>query len=297
MVAVVVPILNEARYIREALDSLLTQDYHPLDVVVYDGGSTDGTLDILRDYPVELVVEPGLSQVAAINRGWRRTRADFVTWMAGDDVYKPGAIRRLAEELLAHPEAGFVHADAEIIDEAGALIKRVRPGQVTLRDLVRAFEIIPQTALIRRAALERAGMLDERRRFAADWDLFLRLAQYYPSRYAPFTAAARRLHSGSEDVQNVAAVGEAAIDVIGEFFSRTDLTREQRALWRHGFAGSRLTAAWCYCVSGRRRQAWKVMLEGLVQMPQILLTLKGLKVLARLLTPFRYPAPWERVGG
>ena len=59
-VCVVVPLLNEVRYIRESMDSLVSQDYEPLEIIVYDAGSTDGTLDILRTYPVEVIIEPGL---------------------------------------------------------------------------------------------------------------------------------------------------------------------------------------------------------------------------------------------
>src|SRR5690349_10466623 len=96
---VVVPLLNEVRHLRLALDSLAAQQGVELDVQVIDGGSTDGTLEILRDYPFPVEVAPGLGQMAAINRGWQRTQADFVTWMAGDDRYRPGALRRLADAL------------------------------------------------------------------------------------------------------------------------------------------------------------------------------------------------------
>ena len=246
----VVPILNEARYLRESMDSLMLQDYQPLEIIVYDAGSTDGTLDILRAYPVEVIVEPGLGQMAAINRGWRRTSAEFVTWWAGDDRYKPGAIRRLVEELQAHPEVGFVHADADVIDEQGDIVRHNAPGDIQFPHLVFEFSMLSQTALIRRSALERSGMMDESRRFAADWDLFLRLAQYYPVAYAPFTAADYRMHAGSEDRRNPERAGEAAIDVLDRFFERSDLTVEQRALRADGIVGSRLFAASCYLISG-----------------------------------------------
>jgi glycosyltransferase involved in cell wall biosynthesis len=295
LVSVVVPLLNEVKYVRAALDSLLAQDYEPLEVLVYDGGSTDGTLEVLRNYPFEVVVEPGLSQMAAINRGWRRTHAEFVTWMAGDDFYKSSAIRRLAEELLAHPEVGFVHADADVADESGRLIKHVAPGEVTLRDLVTNFEIVPQTTLIRRSALLRAGMMDESRRLAADWDLFLRLAQYYPSRYVPFIAAVRRLHRASEDMRNIAALGDAGIDVVRRFFERPDLTVEQRALRRWGLAGAHLMAAWCYCVSNQRYRAWLAMLAATQLAARIIVTPRACRLLIRLLSPVQIPPPWERM--
>jgi glycosyltransferase involved in cell wall biosynthesis len=291
LVCVVVPILNEVRYIRESMDSLLAQDYQPLEIIVYDGGSTDGTLDILKTYSVELIVEPGLGQMAAINRGWRRTSAEFVTWWAGDDVYKPKAISRLAEELQAHPEAGFVHADGGIIDEAGNVIAHMAPGDIQLRDLVTAFTMLPQSALIRHAALERTGMMDETRRLAADWDLFLRLAQYYPIHYVRFTAALRRMHAGSEDAQNTEAIGEAAIDVMDCFFERPDLKEEQRALKKRGIAGSHLIAGWCYCVAGKHQKAWRMLIEAVRSAPPLVLTTQaGRRLLFRLLVPIKVQA-------
>lgn len=296
LVSVVVPVLNERPYVRAALDSLLSQD-SPIEVVVYDGGSTDGTLEVLRSYPIEVIVEPGLGQMAAINRGWRQTSADFVAWMAGDDLYKPGAIRRLAQELEANAAVGFVHADAEIVDEDGNLIKRAVPGEVKLRDLLIEFKIVPQATLIRRQALVRVGMMDEKQRFAADWDLFLRLAQYYPSRYVPFTAAIRRLHRCSEDVRNIDAVGEAGIDVIERFFKRPDLTNEQRVLRAYGLAGSRLFAGWCYCLSRRRLRAWRMLIEAGLAAPRLMLTGRAFRLLARLLIPFHCPPPWGRARG
>lgn len=286
LVSVVVPILNEVRYIRESMDSLLAQDYQPLEIIVYDAGSADGTLDILKTYPVEVIVEPGMGQMAAINRGWRRTSAEFVTWWAGDDRYKPGAIRRLVEELQAHPEVGFVHAAADIIDENGDIIRNSAPGDIQFRDLVIDFSMFPQTALIRRSALERSGMMDESRRLAADWDLFLRLAQYYPSCYIRFTAAEYRSHAGSEDKQNYEKGGQAVIDVLDRFFERADLTEEQRALRPYGFAASRLNAGWCYCVVGKRREAWRMLFQALGARPSLLLkTRAGRRLLLRLLVP------------
>lgn len=285
-VCVVVPILNEARYIRESMDSLLAQDYQPLEIIVYDAGSTDGTLDILKNYPVELIVERGLGQMAAINRGWRRTSAEFVTWWAGDDRYRPGAISRLVEELQAHPEVGFVHAEADIIDEHGAVLRHNAPGNIQFRDLVIEFSMLSQTALIRRSALDRSGMMDEGRRLGADWDLFLRLAQYYPVHYARFTAAEFRSHANSEDNQDYEKGGKAVIDVVDRFFERTDLTEEQRALRPDAFAAARLNAGWSLCVVGKRREARRMLLQALRARPSLLLkTGAGRRLLLRLLLP------------
>jgi glycosyltransferase involved in cell wall biosynthesis len=290
-VCVVVPLLNEVQYIRESIESLLAQAYAPLEIIVYDAGSTDGTLDILREYPVELIVEPGLGQMAAINRGWRRTSAEFVTWWAGDDRYKPGALGRLAASLQTHPDAGVVHAEADIIDAEGYVVGHIAPGPVSFDDLAVEFKMISQTTLIRRSALERSGMMDEGRRYSADWDLFLRLSAHVPFVYERFTAAEYRTHSGSEDNRNLVRAAAGAIEVIDSFFSRADLTPAQRERGAAARAGVRLFAGWCAVVGGARRAAWRLLADALREDPRMLFaTRAGPRLLMRLLLPVALPA-------
>lgn len=285
-ICVVVPLLNEALYLRESMDSLLTQDYQRLEIIVYDAGSTDGTLEILRDYPVEVIVEKGLGQMAAINRGWQRTKADFVIWWAGDDVYRPGGLTMLSEALQEHQEAGFVYADADIINAQGKAILKSSPGEIQFRDLVVGFPFLSQAALIRRSALERSGMMNEAIQLAADWDLFLRLAQYYPMRYVPFTVAARRIHSESEDAKNPVAGADAMVDVITCFFSRPDLSDDQRALYRLGIASVHMASGWGYCQAGHRRIAWQMLFRASrTYMPSLWTTRASRRLLLHLLLP------------
>lgn len=286
-VCVVVPLLNEARYLRQSLDSLLAQEYGNREIRVFDGGSTDGTLEILREYPVSVVVERGLGQMAAINRGWRETSAEFVTWWAGDDTYYPGAIRRLATELYAHPDVCLVHGDIDVIDEDGVVTRHVSPGSVQFPGLIDfTLKIAPQATLIRRSALEKSGMMDEGRRLAADWDLFLRLAQYYPTLHVPFTAATRRMHSGSEDALDLEGGLLACADVMDTFFRRPDLSREQRRLKRRSISTSRLNLACHYGDCGRWVDAVRALAEVALAQPWApFSTKRGLKAISHLLRP------------
>ncbi len=287
-ICIVIPILNEAAYLKESLDSLMAQKYQPIELVCYDGGSTDGSLDILAQYPIRTHVIKGLGQMASINAGWKATDAEFVTWWAGDDRYLPGALSCLVAELKKHPSASFVHADADVIDEHGTIIGRSTPGHVTLVDLVGGFPVVPQTTLIRRSALAKAGMMNESLRLAADWDLYLRLLQYYPSHYLPLTVAQRRIHAGSEDSVNVGRSGEACSVVLNSFFSRPDLTVDQLQLKRRALACAQLSQAWASVVSNSRDDAWDNLWAAIkLHPPSPISTRVGRHLLARLLWPFK----------
>lgn len=285
-IQIAVPLLNEARYLRSALDSLLAQTGVDLDIQVLDAGSTDGTLDLLARYPVNVVVEPGLGQMAAINRAWQHSDAEFVTWMAGDDRLKPGALSRLAQVLADNPAAGAVHAQAEVIDADDRVLARLAPGNIQWRDLAFEFSLVPQTALIRRTALARSGMFDEARRFAADYDLFLRLAHYYRLCYAPFVAAEYRVHPGSEDSRHLSQVGQETIRLITGFFERADLAPSQLACRRRSLAGAHLFAGTCHVLAGDRRAGWSQLAQAARVHPLATCTTRrGLGLLLRLVSP------------
>jgi glycosyltransferase involved in cell wall biosynthesis len=281
-----VPLLNEVKYVREAVGSLLSQSYPSFQVRVIDGGSTDGTLEVLREMGVDVEVVPRLGQMASINRVWRDTDAELVGWWAGDDIMYPGAIEALVRGYLADRSAGVVYADARLIDADGHVIGEHRTPRIDLPELVRQFRLMSQSTLIRRSALARSGMMDESRRLAADWDFFLRIAQYEAFTYVPFVATARRMHLESEDHQDGMASGQACFDVVRSFFDRADLTDDQRSLKRGAMAAAELSVGWAALRVGDRKEALRRLLKAVTAAPSSLWqTQQGPRVLGRLLLP------------
>lgn len=122
-ISIITPSYNQAPYIEATLRSVLDeQDYPNLEYWVIDGGSTDGTLDILRRYEGRLrwISEPDGGQADAINKGMRLATGDILAWMNSDDLYAPGALRVAGEYFAAHPETMFLYGDALAIDEHDA---------------------------------------------------------------------------------------------------------------------------------------------------------------------------------
>ena len=108
-VSIVTPSFNQGRFIRETIESVLSQDYPAIEYMVIDGGSTDETVSILKSYGNRIfwISEPDSGQSDAINKGWKRATGEILTWLNSDDVYLPGAIAKAADYLQRHPNVGF----------------------------------------------------------------------------------------------------------------------------------------------------------------------------------------------
>src|SRR5688572_3449685 len=121
LVSIVTPSLNQGRFIEDTVKSVLGQDYSPIEYLVVDGGSTDGTLAVLRRYDgaLRLISEPDSGQAAAINKGLRATSGEILGWLNSDDVYEPSAVSAAVAYLREHPETAMVYGDASHIDAAG----------------------------------------------------------------------------------------------------------------------------------------------------------------------------------
>jgi glycosyltransferase involved in cell wall biosynthesis len=204
LVSIVTPSYNQARYLEETICSVLGQSYPHIEYLLIDGGSSDGSLEIMQRYAsrlAEWVSERDQGQTDAINKGFARARGDILAWLNSDDTYLPNAVAEAVSYLQAHPEAGMVYGDANLIDEAGRVIGKFPAAQTDYRRLRRGYVHIPQQAAFFRAALWRqVGPLDPTFYFAMDYDLWVRLARLAPLRYEPRLWANFRLHQGGKSV-------------------------------------------------------------------------------------------------
>jgi glycosyltransferase involved in cell wall biosynthesis len=176
--SVVTPALDQVRYIGETLESVARV---PLDHehIVIDGGSTDGTVELLRqreDPRLSWVSEADRGQTDAVNKGMRRARGDYVGWINADDAYVSAGVARAVSHLDAHPGVGAVYGFMEITDAQGLVTRTYRPAPFNWIRYLWLGDYVPTTAIIfRRRLLEERGVLDEQFRDAADYDFYLRL--------------------------------------------------------------------------------------------------------------------------
>jgi glycosyltransferase involved in cell wall biosynthesis len=204
LISIVTPSFNQARYLEATIQSVLSQNYPRLEYIIVDGGSTDGSVEIIRKYESKLawwVSEKDQGQTDAINKGFAHAKGDFFAWLNSDDTYKPNALSSAVKFLQDHPEVGLAYGDANYINEDGRVIGRFPAAQTDLIRLRRGYVHIPQQAAFFRGDLWRVvGPLDPSFYFAMDYDLWIRLAARSQVKYIPQTWANFRLHTSGKTI-------------------------------------------------------------------------------------------------
>jgi glycosyltransferase involved in cell wall biosynthesis len=204
LVSIVTPSLNQARFLEATIESVLSQDYPRIEYIVVDGGSTDGSLEIIRKYASRLqwwTSEKDRGQGEAINKGFARANGEILAWLNSDDTYYPGAVSAAVAALERYPGCGLIYGDADYIDEDGRVIGRFPAAQTDYARLRRGYVHIPQQAAFFRAdSWKCAGPLDTSLYFAMDYDLWLRIARCSPITYVPHTWASFRLHTAAKTI-------------------------------------------------------------------------------------------------
>lgn len=183
LVSVITPTLNHARYIEATLESVAAQSYGPIEHIVVDGGSDDGTLKILdrwgRERDVRWVSGPDSGMYSAVNKGLALATGDVLAYLNSDDGWFPWAVEAAVSALAAEPAAGYVFGDVLNIDDVtGAGTIGFYP-QLPKSTFQRAGRLGQPAVFWRRTALDAVGSLDENLRYGADTEFFMRLARRF----------------------------------------------------------------------------------------------------------------------
>lgn len=196
-VSIVTPSYNQASYLEETIRSVLLQGHPKLEYIVIDGGSSDGSIDIIRRYEPWLkywVSETDHGQSDAVNKGFERAEGEILGWINSDDIYATGALRRVSQYFRSEPTCELAYGNGYYLDAVAEETNEcdwVRPFD---GDLLLTFNFILQPAAFwRRSLWERIGCLNVDYHWAMDWDWFIRATRNLTPHYLPNRLAGWRM--------------------------------------------------------------------------------------------------------
>ena len=201
------------------MQSVLSQDYPALEVIVQDGGSTDGSVAILQRYQDRILwsSQPDRGQAAAINAGLRRASGDFFCYLNSDDVLYPGTLRKVANYFIAHPEMDIVYVIADYIDEEDRLVAPYPVKPWNYSQLLETCFICQPACFWRRSIMERFDGFDESLRYVMDYDYWLRIGAKCLFGFLDEKLAGSRCHRSAKSFAAAAAAQQEGMKLLQRY--------------------------------------------------------------------------------
>jgi GT2 family glycosyltransferase len=226
LISFVIPAFNQDAFLSRAIDSALAQSHTPVEVIVVDDGSTDGTATVLADYKerpnVTIIRQANAGLPAARNRGLASSRGEFVCFLDADDYLAPAFAARLRAPLVEDPRVGFAYSDVQRVDRLGEIAdafsvaesRRTLNGDI-LESLLIGGYFTPNSVLVRRAVLDALGGFDLELGGHADYEMWLRIiVSGHRAAFVGERLAFYRMHAGSmsQDTEHMRETRTLALD-------------------------------------------------------------------------------------
>jgi glycosyltransferase involved in cell wall biosynthesis len=227
-ISVIVPSFNQGKFLEENIKSILQQNYPNLEIFVIDGGSTDNSIDIIKKYERKItgwLSEKDSGQSEAINKGFKMSTGDIVSWLCSDDLYKPGTLHRVNELFSTLPESiGVIHGNSEIFKKDNIIRYDKGYGNFAIENQL-AGMIFPQpSSFMRTSTLKKAGVLNNSLHYGMDYDLFSRMIMLSDFHYEDSFFSKYRLHEESKSTTALAKFIEEWITVFNSIVEGLQLT-------------------------------------------------------------------------
>jgi glycosyltransferase involved in cell wall biosynthesis len=248
-ISIVMPLLNQRAFLEESVRSVFEQPLERIELVVMDGGSSDGSLPLLAelagryDGRLRWFSAPDSGPAQALNRAVSLARHELLGWLPADDLYTSGAVRRAVEALAEQPQWQLVYGEGEHVDVAGRSLGRypTLPPDTPLAAFADGCFVCQPTLFMRRAVWLEAGGVDESLRASFDFELWLRLFRRYAGRigFIDQVQAQSRLHAGGITLRERQRVALEGLQVLHRHLGRAPahwlLTLFEERLHQHPF--------------------------------------------------------------
>ena len=218
VISIITPSYNQKQFLGETLSSVASQGYPRIEHIVIDGGSSDGSAELIRQHADALtywVSEKDRGQSHAINKGFALATGDVLTWLNSDDTFLPGALEVVGQVFADHPDVDFVYGDFLYTDVAGRPMRRRHVFASMLYETLLYHDYLGQPAVFfRRTLLEKVGPVDESLHYCMDWDLFLRMWKVCRPRHVAAVLATYRLDQAAKSNAEDSAASIAAAHAV-----------------------------------------------------------------------------------
>jgi glycosyltransferase involved in cell wall biosynthesis len=234
-VSVVTPSFNQGQFIGRTLQSVAVQSGAQIDHVVVDGGSTDNTIDVLKNFGggVHWLSEKDNGQADAVNKGIRGTAGEIIGWLNSDDIYYPGTISRVVAFFEAHPEVDVTYGMADHIDAHDNAFETYPSESWNFERLKETCFICQPAAFFRRRVVEKHGLLDDNLHYCMDYEFWLRLGSAgVQFGYLQDKLAGSRLYAENKTLGSRIKVHAEINDVLKKLFGKVP----DRWLWNYTHA-------------------------------------------------------------
>jgi glycosyltransferase involved in cell wall biosynthesis len=272
LVSVVIATYNSRRFIGEAVESVLSQTYQPIEIIVVDDGSTDGTNEELQPFKerIRYLVQANQGPAAARNHGIRAAQGEYVAFLDADDLWAPSKIEKQVAAMEKSAQVGVVHC--------GMLRTNVQSGVTELclsdtdrrgdlrQKLLLRNRLATSTVLARCTCFEKAGLFDESLPQAEDWDLWIKISRHFEFDYVAEPLVTYRVH-GNNISKKIATMHRNQLRVIQRAFQEDPIERGNHRMRRLSLARIHFDAGDEYLHAGDYGDAIRHLLHSVALCP------------------------------
>ena len=282
-VSIVLPAFNHGKYLREAIESVLSQSYANIELLVFDDGSTDDTSEILASYGDRFYWERqrNIGQSATLNKGWQLSKGEIISYLSADDALKPNAVEVAVKWLQANDDCILVYGDYELVGADSRPIRRVEAPEFDYGAMVADIVVQPGPGVFfRRDGFEKIGGWNCALRQIPDYEYWLRLGLLGRFMRIPEPLALYRVHEESQSfIEPSIERADECITVIRDYFENNALPNEIRTLECYAKSSAYLIAARFHLRAGRYGHVLKSIINAFKFRPMALFSGRMIRLL------------------
>lgn len=284
LVSLVIPAYNHADFLRDALNSVLAQDYPLIEIIVIDDGSTDNTTDVLMEFSEGVYWESqsNVGQSSTLTRGWSLATGEVLGYLSADDVLEPSAVRTAVEALSSMPEAVAIYGDFNLIDPQSRRIRTIKAPEFSYGKMLMQVSCpIGPGAFFRRSAYLKSGPWNAKYRQMPDYDFWLRLGLLGEIIHIPKVLAGFRVHEGSQTYSMTTPERAAEpVLIVSGVFDESAARNLDSGLKECALASANLVSAQLHLRAGRIYSAFLCIRQAFRYSVRTVLTWRTLRMLS-----------------